>query len=100
MLEGSRLLYALSLDRRMGPVSYVHPRFHTPTVAIIIHATIALALALGGSFAKLAVLSAAARLTRSEQRRVGHECVSTCRSRWSPYHSRTKKIANRLTQNI
>src|SRR3546814_14610953 len=23
---------------------------------------------------------------RSEKRRVGKECVSTCRSRWSPYH--------------
>ena len=26
------------------------------------------------------------RCTRSEERRVGKECVSTCRSRWSPYH--------------
>src|SRR3546814_8346937 len=27
-----------------------------------------------------------ARPDRSEERRVGKECVSTCRSRWSPYH--------------
>src|SRR3546814_21039966 len=27
---------------------------------------------------------------RSEDRRVGKECVSTCRSRWSPYHSKGK----------
>src|SRR3546814_4039542 len=27
-----------------------------------------------------------AGLPRSEERRVGKECVSTCRSRWSPYH--------------
>src|SRR3546814_12343604 len=27
-----------------------------------------------------------AYLERSEERRVGKECVSTCRSRWSPYH--------------
>src|SRR3546814_15799206 len=27
-----------------------------------------------------------ARAMRSEERRVGKECVSTCRSRWSPYH--------------
>src|SRR3546814_2766196 len=27
-----------------------------------------------------------ASATRSEERRVGKECVSTCRSRWSPYH--------------
>src|SRR3546814_2290175 len=26
------------------------------------------------------------RSGRSEERRVGKECVSTCRSRWSPYH--------------
>src|SRR3546814_2707881 len=26
------------------------------------------------------------RSCRSEERRVGKECVSTCRSRWSPYH--------------
>ena len=25
-------------------------------------------------------------VSRSEERRVGKECVSTCRSRWSPYH--------------
>src|SRR3546814_16903335 len=27
-----------------------------------------------------------AGVSRSEERRVGKECVSTCRSRWSPYH--------------
>ena len=63
MLEGSRMLYALSVGRRMGPVSFVHPKFKTPTVAIVIHALVALALALGGSFVQLAMLSAVARLT-------------------------------------
>src|SRR3546814_8462591 len=29
---------------------------------------------------------AAAQLLRSEERRVGKECVSTCRFRWSPYN--------------
>src|SRR3546814_15752225 len=28
---------------------------------------------------------------RSEERRVGKECVSTCSFRWSPYHSKKKK---------
>src|SRR3546814_3347835 len=28
---------------------------------------------------------------RSEERRVGKECGSTCRSRWSPFHSKKKK---------
>ena len=63
VLEGSRMLYALSLDRRMKPVDYVHPKFRTPTVAIVIHTLVALGLALGGTFAKLALLSAVARLT-------------------------------------
>src|SRR3546814_13984360 len=27
---------------------------------------------------------------RSEERRLGKECVSTCRSRWSPFHSKKK----------
>src|SRR3546814_15271896 len=30
-------------------------------------------------------------LARSEERRVGKECVSTCRSRWSPYHEKKNK---------
>src|SRR3546814_11625384 len=29
-------------------------------------------------------------LGRSEERRVGKECVSPCRSRWSPYHEKKK----------
>src|SRR3546814_21176278 len=32
---------------------------------------------------------------RSEERRVGKEWVSTCRSRWSPYHERKKYNTNR-----
>src|SRR3546814_14291998 len=30
-------------------------------------------------------------VARSEERRVGKECVSTCRSRWSPYYSKKKE---------
>src|SRR3546814_19914909 len=32
----------------------------------------------------------------SEERRVGKECVSTCRSRWSPYRSKKKKLKERV----
>src|SRR3546814_8106479 len=39
---------------------------------------------LGEAVATDAVLAAWGE--RSEERRVGKECVSTCRSRWSPYH--------------
>src|SRR3546814_20829488 len=35
-------------------------------------------------------------ILRSEERRVGKECVSTCRSRWSPYPY--KKKINKITQ--
>src|SRR3546814_8504434 len=34
--------------------------------------------------------AAAYGFTRSEARRVGKECVSTCRSGWSPYHEKKK----------
>src|SRR3546814_17188428 len=33
---------------------------------------------------------------RSEERRVGKECVSTCRSRWSPVHYKKKHIHQKL----
>src|SRR3546814_17834460 len=44
------------------------------------------------------------RSTRSEERRVGKACVSTCRYRWSPYHYKKKKntihkVANNITTN-
>src|SRR3546814_4924278 len=35
---------------------------------------------------KIKALGVTSRQRRSEERRVGKECVSTCRSRWSPYH--------------
>src|SRR3546814_16067201 len=38
------------------------------------------------SIASLELVAAIMLLGRSEERRVGKECVSTCRSRWSPYH--------------
>src|SRR3546814_19172413 len=38
--------------------------------------------------------------TRSEERRVGKECVSTCRSRWSPYHYKKKQKSNNTTRDI
>src|SRR3546814_15842195 len=42
---------------------------------------------------------------RSEERRVGKECVSTCRSRWAPYHYNKIKwyrgcLTNRSCDNI
>src|SRR3546814_14527508 len=37
---------------------------------------------------------------RSEERRVGKECVSTCRSRWSPYHKKTNNTSTVDHQNV
>src|SRR3546814_12881221 len=52
---------------------------------------IAFAIALGGGEDRAGCSPEDARRVvtieeRSEERRVGKECVSTCRSRWSPYH--------------
>src|SRR5881397_4118151 len=38
--------------------------------------------------------SAARRGVRSEERRVGKECIEPCRSRWSPEHEKKKKRTN------
>src|SRR3546814_12477897 len=43
-----------------------------------------------GEMARIVDTDEAALTVRSEERRVGKECVSTCRSRWSPYHKQTK----------
>src|SRR3546814_11806953 len=40
------------------------------------------------------------RETRSEERRVGQECVSTCRSRWSPYHYKKKPYDDDTDVNL
>src|SRR3546814_14046659 len=37
---------------------------------------------------------------RSEERRVGNECVSTCRSRWSPYHKKKKRTQHCSSHSI
>jgi amino acid transporter len=62
-LMGPRYLFALAEDG-FGPraLASVHPRWRTPYVAIIVQSTIALVLALSGSFVQLAMLSIVARL--------------------------------------
>src|SRR3546814_15144826 len=62
-----------------------------------------MAIRLGGHIAVIGLLSGMTKdmnvaaifsQNRSEERRVGKECVSTCRSRWSPSHSKKKTIIN------
>jgi len=63
ILTGSRMLFALAENRQLPRwFGRVHPRYRTPANAILFSATAALVLALTGSFAKLAAVSAVARL--------------------------------------
>ncbi len=63
ILTGSRMLYALAENREL-PAFFgrIHPAWRTPVNAIAFTSAVALALALSGSFAKLAAASAVARL--------------------------------------
>lgn len=63
ILIGPRYLYALAKEG-FGPkiLAEVHPRYRTPAAAITTQSTLALALALSGSFVALAMLSIIARL--------------------------------------
>jgi amino acid transporter len=64
MLATPRLLFAFGRDGFIPPVfARVHPRFHTPHVAIATHALIVLALGLWGTFGQLVLLSNVAVLT-------------------------------------
>ncbi len=62
-LSGSRNLYALAEQGDL-PTAFgrVHPRFHTPAVAIVVTSLVALGLALSGNFVTLAASSAVSRL--------------------------------------
>src|SRR3546814_2085210 len=68
------------------------PRPAHPVVAAARGAAVAAPRALSGDPAALRPAPARgdaapdAVVARSEERRVGKECVSTCRSPWSPYH--------------
>ncbi len=62
VFEGSRMLYAIFSERRWQFISYIHPRYRTPTTAIVIHVAVAIVLSLAGGFAMMAKLSAVARL--------------------------------------
>ena len=74
----------------------VNSKDHTTLVAAVKAAELVETLSGKGSFTVFAPTNAAfdklpkgtveTLLKRSEERRVGKECVQPCRSRWSPYH--------------
>lgn len=62
-ISGSRSLFALAEQRDLpSPIAWVHPRWRTPVVAILLTSAAALALALTGSFSTLVLASAVSRL--------------------------------------
>jgi basic amino acid/polyamine antiporter, APA family len=63
VLTGARMIFALAEQRQLpGWFARVHPRYRTPVNAVLFTSAVALVLALSGSFAKLAVVAAVARL--------------------------------------
>jgi len=64
MLGSPRTLYAFARDGMLpSAVARVHPRFHTPYIAIIVYATIVATVSISSSFTQLAVLANVAALT-------------------------------------
>jgi APA family basic amino acid/polyamine antiporter len=62
-LVGPRILFALGAWGDLpSQLARVHPRFHTPHVAIVAFAIIAWAVSLAANFSQLAIVSAIARL--------------------------------------
>jgi amino acid transporter len=63
VLTGPRMLFALAENGELPrPFARIHPVYRTPSFAIVFSSAVALALALSGSFAVLASVSAVARL--------------------------------------
>src|SRR3546814_1340278 len=84
--------YQVGLERISGVVFFFSiRRRHTSCALVTGVQTCALPISLDEvgeiRFEKSQVgIAGGCPLGRSEERRVGKECVSTCRSRWSPYH--------------
>src|SRR3546814_21012270 len=73
VLQRNALVYQQRMARRHGGYQRIVPhRLGEDAIAHLI------------GLGKAHIVKIAAQ--RSEERRVGQECVSTCRSRWSPYH--------------
>src|SRR5579862_5216592 len=64
MLGSPRALYAYARDGALpSALAYIHPRFRTPSIAIVVHAVIVATLAVSSSFTQLAIVANVAALT-------------------------------------
>src|SRR3546814_13386006 len=78
-----------STDATSGLVAYLRDKrvlLILDTCEHLIEAVAALASRAFAEAPNIHILATSRESLRSEERRVGKECVSTCRSRWSPYH--------------
>src|SRR3546814_12547314 len=78
--------------RRLCPTMNLSDDVRYPIMGALYHppGSIARHDAVAWGYAKRAA-EMGVEIHRSEERRVGKECVSTCRSRWSPFHKQKKK---------
>src|SRR3546814_14502345 len=83
MLDGGHLLfYAIEAVRRRPVKAKAQELAFLSGLALLVSLMLLVTL---NDLSTLGLWEKLANL-RSEERRVGKECVSTCRSRWSPYH--------------
>src|SRR3546814_12335466 len=89
LIDGRKQLTGILLGLDAGRIAIDVKKFQTMTVdfADIADAKLLMTDALIAATQPLSAEGADRVIeVRSEERRVGKECVSTCRSRWSPYH--------------
>lgn len=89
ILTGSRMLFALAEHGQLPRFfKYVHPRFRTPSNAVLFTAIVSLGLALSGTFRTLAIASAVSRLIT-----YSGVCAATLQLRRAPFEGRAASPA-------
>src|SRR3546814_15450262 len=83
--------FRIGATYRLGNISYIHREASRPIRCTLANGVSAALFDAGITVDEMTCRFAlddceTADQARSEERRVGKECVSPCRSRWSPYH--------------
>src|SRR3546814_13446929 len=84
--HSSTVMLFLALARIGGIMVPVNPEFGVPEASYVLNNAQVRGVVCSPEAYSRTVQACATLGSRSEERRVGKECVSTCRSRWSPYH--------------